>query len=68
MLAALLQNSGLVTSWTLALLQAAEKSAEADPTANPEPIGLLRFFIGVFLVLAIYSGAWLFTYWISKDE
>ena len=67
MLAALLQNSGLGT-WTLALLQAAEKGAETDPTANPEPIGLLRFFIGAFLVLAIYSGAWLFTYWISKDE
>jgi hypothetical protein len=66
-LAALLQNPALAT-WTLALLQAAEKGAETDPTANPEPIGLLRFFIGVFLVLAIYSGAWLFTYWISKDE
>src|SRR3712207_8729491 len=51
-------RSALAT-WTLALLQAAEKGAETDPTANPEPIGLLRFFIGVFLVLAIYSGAWL---------
>ena len=67
LLAALLQNLGLAT-WTLALLQAAEKGAETDPTANPESIGLLRFFVGVFLVLAIYSGAWLFTYWISKDE
>ena len=62
MLAALLQTS------TLALLQAAEKGAETDPTANPEPIGLLRFFIGLTLILVIYSGAWLFTYWISKDE
>ena|GEM_PF-1135040 len=67
MLAALVQSPALAT-WTLALLQAAEKGAETNPTANPEPIGLLRFFIGVFLVLAIYSGAWLFTYWISKDE
>jgi hypothetical protein len=66
-LAALVQSPALAT-WTLALLQAAEKGAETNPTANPEPIGLLRFFIGVFLVLAIYSGAWLFTYWISKDE
>ena len=66
-LAALLQSPALAT-WTPALLQAAEKGAETDPTANPEPIGLLRFFIGAFLVLAIYSGAWLFTYWISKDE
>ena len=46
-LAALLQNLGLVT-WTLALLQAAEKSAETDPTANPEPIGILRFFLAFF--------------------
>jgi succinate-acetate transporter protein len=61
-LAALLQTGAL------ALLQVAEKGAEVDPTANPEPIGLLRFFIGFFLVLIIYSGAWAFTYWISKDE
>ena len=67
MLAALLQDPALAT-WTLALLQAAEKGAETNPTANPEPIGLLRFFIGVLLVISIYSGAWLFTYWISKDE
>jgi hypothetical protein len=67
MLAALLQDPALA-SWALALLQAAEKGAETNPTANPEPIGLLRFFIGALLVLTIYSGAWLFTYWISKDE
>ena len=60
--------AALLQTWTLALLQVAEKGAEVDPTANPEPIGLLRFFIGFFLVLIIYSGAWLFTYWISKDE
>jgi hypothetical protein len=66
-LAALLYYPGLAT-WTLALFQAAEKGAEINPTANPEPIGLLRFFIGALLVLTIYSGAWLFTYWISKDE
>ena len=60
--------AALLQAWTLALLQVAEKGAEVDPTANPEPIGLLRFFIGVVLVLVIYSGAWLFTYWISKDE
>ena len=66
-LAALVQSPALAT-WTLALLQAAEKGAETNPTANPETIGLLRFFIGFFLVLVIYSGAWLFTYWISKDE
>lgn len=30
--------------------------------------GILRFFAGALLVLTIYGGAWLFTYWISKDE
>jgi hypothetical protein len=58
----------LLQTWTLALFQAAAKGAETNPTADPEPIGLLRFFIGVVLVLTIYSGAWMFTYWISKDE
>jgi hypothetical protein len=27
-----------------------------------------RLIIGFFLILIIYGGAWLFTYWISKDE
>ena len=31
----------------------------------PGPVNLL---IGFLLVMSIYSGAWLFTYWISKDE
>ena len=30
--------------------------------------GVLRFFAGVLLILLIYGGAFLFTYWISKDE
>ena len=30
--------------------------------------GILRFFAGGLLVLTIYGTAWLFTYWISKDE
>ena len=30
--------------------------------------GILRFFAGVLLILTIYGGAMLFTYWISKDE
>jgi hypothetical protein len=62
-LAALLQDLGSVVGVLLVLLQ-----EESDPTANPEPIGLLRFFIGFVLILIVYSGAWLFTYWISKDE
>ena len=44
---------------TLALLQ------EQVPYSAP---GILRFFAGVLLVLTMYCGAWLFTYWISKDE
>jgi hypothetical protein len=61
-LAALLQDPGSMI-WALALLQ-----QETDPTANPEPIGILRFFLALLLILTIYGGAWLFTYWISKDE
>ncbi len=30
--------------------------------------GVFRFFASALLVLAIYGTAWLFTYWISKDE
>ena len=48
------------------LLQAG--ASETDPTANPDMIGLLRFFAGFGLVLLLYTGALVFTYWISKDE
>ena len=51
----------------LVLIQALAEG-EQTPTANPEPIGLVRFFLGLLLILTLYSGAWLFTYWISKDE
>ena len=51
----------------LALIQALAEG-EQTPTDNPEPIGLVRFFLGLLLILTLYSGAWLFTYWISKDE
>jgi hypothetical protein len=61
-LAALLQDLGSVVGTLALFLQ------ETDPTANPESIGLLRFFLGLLLILTIYGGAWLFTYWISKDE
>ena len=65
-LAALLQDPGSVVG-AMALIQALEQATE-NPTANPEPIGVVRFFLGFLLILVIYSGAWLFTYWISKDE
>jgi hypothetical protein len=51
----------------LTLIQALAEG-EQTPTANPDPIGLVRFFLGLLLILTLYSGAWLFTYWISKDE
>jgi hypothetical protein len=63
---AMLQDPGSVVG-ALALIQALAEG-EQDPTADPTPIGLIRFFLGVLLVLTLYSGAWLFTYWISKDE
>ena len=37
-------------------------------TGNPSAVGVFRFFAGFFLILLVYGGAWLFTYWISRDE
>ena len=37
-------------------------------TGNPTPIGIAHWFMGFFLILILYAGALLFTYWISKDE
>jgi len=51
---------------TLLLLQA--EASQTDPTANPDMVGLLRFFAAFGLILLLYIGALLFTYWISKDE
>jgi hypothetical protein len=31
-------------------------------------VSVPRFFAAFFLILIIYTGALLFTYWISKDE
>ena len=31
-------------------------------------VSIPRFFAAFLLILAIYSGALLFTYWISKDD
>jgi hypothetical protein len=31
-------------------------------------VSIPHFFAGFFLILILYSGALLFTYWISKDE
>ena len=30
--------------------------------------GPAHLFVGFFIILCIYTGAWSFTYWISKDE
>jgi hypothetical protein len=37
-------------------------------TANPEPIGVFRFFAGFLLVITFFTSFLGFTYWISKDE
>ena len=37
-------------------------------TGDPTAVGIFRFFAGFFLIMILYGGAWLFTYWISKDE
>ncbi len=31
-------------------------------------VSVPHFFAGFFLILILYTGALLFTYWISKDE
>ncbi len=31
-------------------------------------VSIPRFFAGFFLILILYIGGFLFTYWISKDE
>jgi hypothetical protein len=41
---------------------------QAGSTANPNPIGVFRFFLGFVLIISIYSAFFGFTYWISKDE
>jgi hypothetical protein len=35
---------------------------------SPSALGIFRFFVGFGLILILYTGALLFTYWISKDE
>jgi hypothetical protein len=41
---------------------------QAGTTGEPSAIGVFRFFLGFFLIIALYSGFFGFTYWISKDE
>lgn len=48
----------------LAVLQQQQETV----TANPGFVGLARFFAAFLMILTIYTGALLFTYWISKDE
>lgn len=48
-----------MTDLALLLLQ-----QETTTTAT----GVFRFFAGFALILMIFSGALIFTYWISKDE
>ncbi|MBA2442473.1 MAG: hypothetical protein H0V53_08730 [Rubrobacter sp.] len=48
-----------MTDLALLLLQ-----AEIETTST----GVFRFFAGFVMILIVFSGALLFTYWISKDE
>ena len=41
---------------------------ENGTAANPSGYDLFQFFAAFVLILTIFAGAWLFTYWISKDE
>ena len=41
---------------------------QAGSTGDPTAIGVFRFFVGFFLIISLYTGAFGFTYWISKDE
>ena len=41
---------------------------QAGSTGDPTAIGIFRFFVGFFLVIAVYTSFLGFTYWISKDE
>ena len=52
----------------MALLDVLTVLLQNNPTAQPGFVGVGRFFIGFALVLTFYTGALLFTYWISKDE
>ncbi len=52
----------------LDLLLAAFLLLQPGSTDTPGFVGVARFFAGFLLVMAIYTGAFLFTYWISKDE
>ena len=54
--------TGLVEITDLALLL-----LQGGPSEN-NAVGVFRFFAGVFLIITFFSGALLFTYWISKDE
>jgi hypothetical protein len=41
---------------------------QAGTTGDPSAIGVFRFFIGFFIIIALYSSFFGFTYWISKEE
>ena len=54
--------AGLVEITDLALLLLQGGPSEQNA------LGVFRFFAGFFLIITMYTGALLFTYWISKDE
>lgn len=54
--------TGVVEATDLALLL-----LQGGPSEN-NAVGVFRFFAAFFMILTFFSGALLFTYWISKDE
>jgi len=66
----LLQKSAMISEsldLALVLLQGGEEAEQGNVPGGPG-WAPWRLFAGLGLILTIVSGAFLFTYWISKDE
>lgn len=67
----LLQKSGMISGsldLALVLLQKTGEQAQQGNVPGGPGWAPWRLIAGLVLILTIVSGAWLFTYWISKDE
>ena len=66
----LLQKSAMMAEsldLALVLLQGGEEAEQGNAPGGPG-WAPWRLIAGFVLILIIVGGAWLFTYWISKDE
>lgn len=67
----LLQKSAMISEpldLALVVLQKSGEEAQQGNVPGGPGWSPWRLFAGLGLILTIVSGAWLFTYWISKDE